>query len=210
MLGSTTSSSSNGSRSTNSSAAAWTGFIHGRVMFAGDTAHQVLAVRRRGAIPASKTPRTWRGRSTACCVGSPQNLLESYHIERSAAADENIRRSTARRISWRRIHQEARLRKAVLSLARKPNSASAWSMQDVSRCRRSTVAAVNRRSRCMAPGGPRPGASMPGCTDYGTLRRSGVSDRRFQQAENGFALLEFGNGAAAETPGRRRNPHRRR
>ncbi|MGM3213973.1 FAD-dependent monooxygenase, partial [Klebsiella pneumoniae] len=50
---------------------------------------------------------------------SPQTLLDSYHIERSAAADENIRESTrSTDFMAPNSHQEARLRKAVLSLAK--------------------------------------------------------------------------------------------
>ena len=50
---------------------------------------------------------------------SPETLLESYHIERSAAADENIRESTRSTDFMAPVsHQEARLRKAVLSLAK--------------------------------------------------------------------------------------------
>ena len=50
---------------------------------------------------------------------SPESLLESYHIERSAAADENIRESTrSTDFMAPATRQEARLRKAVLALAR--------------------------------------------------------------------------------------------
>ena len=50
---------------------------------------------RAAPIPGWRTPKIWRGSSIACCAGtSPEALLESYHIERSAAADENIREST--------------------------------------------------------------------------------------------------------------------
>ena len=67
-------------------------FIHGRVIFAGDAAHQVSPFGARGANSgledaenlAWKLDRVLRGTS-------PRDLLESYHIERSAAADENIR-----------------------------------------------------------------------------------------------------------------------
>ena len=67
-------------------------FIHGRVIFAGDAAHQVSPFGARGANSgledaenlAWKLDRVLRGTS-------PEALLESYHTERSAAADENIR-----------------------------------------------------------------------------------------------------------------------
>src|SRR6201986_1411357 len=70
-------------------------FIHGRVIFAGDAAHQVSPFGARGANSGLedaenlgwKIDRAWRRLS-------PEGLLESYHIERSLAADENIREST--------------------------------------------------------------------------------------------------------------------
>src|SRR5207342_2397513 len=50
---------------------------------------------------------------------SPETLLESYYVERSLAADENIRESTrSTDFMAPNSHQEARLRKAVLSLAK--------------------------------------------------------------------------------------------
>ena len=95
-------------------------FVHGRVIFAGDAAHQVSPFGARGANSgledaenlAWKLDRVLRGTS-------PEALLESYHIERSAAADENIRESTrSTDFMAPNSHQEARLRKAVLSLAK--------------------------------------------------------------------------------------------
>ncbi len=95
-------------------------FIHGRVIFAGDSAHQVSPFGARGANSGLedaenlswKLDRVLRGKS-------PANLLESYHVERSMAADENIRESTrSTDFMAPNSHQEARLRKAVLSLAK--------------------------------------------------------------------------------------------
>jgi 3-(3-hydroxy-phenyl)propionate hydroxylase len=94
-------------------------FIRGRVIFAGDSAHQVSPFGARGANSgledaenlAWKLDRVLRGTS-------PISLLESYHIERSAAADENIRESTRSTDFMAPVtRQEARLRQAVLSLA---------------------------------------------------------------------------------------------
>src|SRR3954452_23506331 len=94
-------------------------FIHDRVIFAGDAAHQVSPFGARGANSgledaenlAWKLDRVLRQKS-------PESLIESYHVERSAAADENIRESTrATDFMAPNSHQEARLRKVVLSLA---------------------------------------------------------------------------------------------
>ena len=159
----TTSSNSNGSRSTNSSAGGWTGFVHGRVIFAGDAAHQVSPFGARGANSgledaeniAWKLDRVLRGTS-------PEALLESYHTERSAAADENIRESTrSTDFMAPDSHQEARLRKAVLSLAKETEfgkrmvNGGRLSVPSIYDTPLSTADGDAWR------GGPRPGASMP-------------------------------------------------
>src|ERR1700721_3148176 len=95
-------------------------FLHGRVMFAGDAAHQVSPFGARGANSgledaenlAWKLDRVLRQRS-------PQTLLDSYHVERRAASAGNIRESTrSTDFMAPATPQEARLRKAVLSLAK--------------------------------------------------------------------------------------------
>src|ERR1700744_6489178 len=95
-------------------------FLHGRVMFAGDAAHQVSPFGARGANSgledaenlAWKLDRVLRGTS-------PESLLDSYHIERSLAADENIRESTrSTDFMAPSTRQAARLRQAVLALAK--------------------------------------------------------------------------------------------
>ncbi|MXZ37484.1 MAG: FAD-dependent oxidoreductase [Holophagales bacterium] len=70
-------------------------FRHGRVLFAGDAAHQVSPFGARGANSGLqdvdnlvwKLERVLRG-------GSPDSLLDSYDAERVPAADENILNST--------------------------------------------------------------------------------------------------------------------
>ena len=70
-------------------------FVHGRVIFAGDAAHQVSPFGARGANSGFqdtdnlcwKLARVLRGQS-------PASLLDSYDRERVEAADENILNST--------------------------------------------------------------------------------------------------------------------
>src|SRR5712672_4324406 len=95
-------------------------FIHGRVIFAGDAAHQVSPFGARGANSGLEDAENlaWK-LDRVLRKTSPEALLESYHIERSGAADENIRESTrSTDFMAPNSHQEARLRKAVLSLAK--------------------------------------------------------------------------------------------
>ena len=71
-------------------------FVHGRIIFAGDAAHQVAPFGARGANSgiqdaeniAWKLARVFSGRADP-------DLIETYDIERSAAADENILRSSS-------------------------------------------------------------------------------------------------------------------
>ncbi|MEH2565108.1 FAD-dependent oxidoreductase [Bradyrhizobium sp. AZCC 2289] len=177
-------------------------FIHGRVIFAGDAAHQVSPFGARGANSgledaeniAWKLDRVLRGRS-------PEALLQSYHAERSAAADENIRESTrSTDFMAPASHQEARLRKAVLSLAKETE----FGKRMVNGGRLSVPSVydspLSTADHDIWRGGPRPGASM---LDAPIAERSGDSTfltEAFIKQGTRFTLLEFGNGAAADTP----------
>jgi 3-(3-hydroxy-phenyl)propionate hydroxylase len=138
-------------------------FIHGRVIFAGDAAHQVSPFGARGANSGLEDAEnlTWKLDRVLRKV-SPESLLESYHVERSLAADENIRESTrSTDFMAPNSHQEARLRKAVLSLAKETEfgkrmvNAGRLSVPSIYESRLSTPDSDVWR------GGPRPGTSMP-------------------------------------------------
>src|SRR5213080_1478139 len=177
-------------------------FLHGRAIFAGDAAHQVSPFGARGANSgledaenlAWKLDRVLRGTS-------PDALLESYHIERSAAADENIRESTrSTDFMAPNSHQEARLRKAVLSLAKETE----FGKRMVNAGRLSVPSIYDSplsSADCDAwRGGPRPGASM---LDAPIAARGGTSTYltdAFIKAGTQFTLLEFANGAAVDSP----------
>ncbi|SIO00597.1 3-(3-hydroxy-phenyl)propionate hydroxylase [Bradyrhizobium erythrophlei] len=177
-------------------------FIHGRVIFAGDAAHQVSPFGARGANSgledaeniAWKLDRVLRGLS-------PEALLQSYHTERSAAADENIRESTrSTDFMAPASHQEARLRKAVLSLAKETE----FGKRMVNGGRLSVPSVydspLSTADHDIWRGGPRPGASM---LDAPIAERSGASmflTEAFIEQGTRFTLLEFGNDAVADTP----------
>ena len=70
-------------------------FRHGRVMFAGDSAHQVSPFGARGANSGVQDAENlaWKLDMVVRDL-APDALLDSYSIERSYAADENILNST--------------------------------------------------------------------------------------------------------------------
>src|SRR5947208_5582199 len=177
-------------------------FIHGRVIFAGDAAHQVSPFGARGANSgledaenlAWKLDRVLRGTS-------PEVRLDTYHPERSAAADENIREPTrSTDFMAPNSHQEARLRKAVLSLAKETEfgkrmvNAGRLSTPSVYATPLSTADGDSWR------GGAQPGASMPDAPVAGARGEPKYLTDAFIGAGTRFTLLEFDNGAAADLP----------
>ncbi|MGY4304566.1 3-(3-hydroxy-phenyl)propionate hydroxylase [Bradyrhizobium sp. USDA 4369] len=177
-------------------------FIHGRVVFAGDSAHQVSPFGARGANSgledaenlAWKLDRVLRG-------ASPAALLETYHLERSAAADENIRESTrATDFMAPNSHQEARLRKVVLALARDTEfgkrmvNGGRLSVPSVYQTRLSTEDAEAWHS------GPCPGTSMPDAPLQTADGRHLHLTDAFNAQGRRFTLLSFANGEAIDVP----------
>jgi 3-(3-hydroxy-phenyl)propionate hydroxylase len=175
-------------------------FIHDRVIFAGDAAHQVSPFGARGANSgledaenlAWKLARVLRG-------SSPERLLESYQVERGAAADENIRESTrSTDFMAPATRQEARLRQAVLSLARDTE----FGKRMINGGRLSVPSVYDTQlstpDRDSWRGGPRPGASM---LDVPLAARDGGATfltEAFIEQGTQFTLLEFANGATLD------------
>jgi 3-(3-hydroxy-phenyl)propionate hydroxylase len=177
-------------------------FIHGRVIFAGDSAHQVSPFGARGANSGLEDAENLAWKLDRVLRGlSPEGLLDSYHIERSAAADENIRESTRSTDFMAPVtRQEARLRQAVLSLAKDTEfgkrmvNGGRLSVPSIYHTPLSTE--DGDAWRC----GPRPGASM---LDAPVLEQGGgstyLTDVFISQGTR-FALLAFGNGATVDVP----------
>jgi 3-(3-hydroxy-phenyl)propionate hydroxylase len=94
-------------------------FMHGRVLFAGDAAHQVSPFGARGANSGIQDADNLGWKLARVIKGeAPESLLASYDLERSTAADENIGHSTrSTDFIAPRTPQEARFRDAALSLA---------------------------------------------------------------------------------------------
>lgn len=177
-------------------------FIHGRVIFAGDSAHQVSPFGARGANSGLEDAENLSWKLDRVLRGtSPVSLLESYHVERSGAADENIRESTrSTDFMAPNSHQEARLRRAVLSLAKETE----FGKRMVNGGRLSVPCRYD--SPLSSPdtdawrSGPSPGCSM---LDAPVAARAGepayLTDA-FRKDGTDFTLLSFSNGTAIDTP----------
>jgi 3-(3-hydroxy-phenyl)propionate hydroxylase len=173
-------------------------FLHGRVIFAGDAAHQVSPFGARGANSGLEDAENlgWK-LDRVLRKTSPEALLESYHVERSQAADENIREST-RSTDFMAPNSpyEARLRKAVLSLAKETE----FGKRMVNGGRLS-VPSVYETSLSTADddewrGGPRPGASMLDAPIAPPASGLEYLTDAFKAFGRGFTILQFANGAA--------------
>jgi 3-(3-hydroxy-phenyl)propionate hydroxylase len=94
-------------------------FLHGRVVFAGDAAHQVSPFGARGANSGVQDAENLAWKLALVLKGEAgPGLLATYDLERGAAADENIMNSTrATDFIAPPSPGEARLRNAVLALA---------------------------------------------------------------------------------------------
>jgi 3-(3-hydroxy-phenyl)propionate hydroxylase len=95
-------------------------FVHDRVIFAGDSAHQVSPFGARGANSGIQDADNLGWKLSAVLKGeAPVSLIDSYESERIEAADENILNSTrATDFLSPRSVAERTLRDAALSLAR--------------------------------------------------------------------------------------------
>ncbi len=173
-------------------------FVHERVIFAGDSAHQVSPFGARGANSGLEDAENIAWKLSMILDGAaPMTLLDSYEIERSAAADENIRAST-RSTDFIAPHspQERRMRQAVLRLAKETKFAKRM----VNGGRLSTPSIyespLSTPDSDVWDGGPRPGAHM---IDAPLQTESGdpiyLTEVFIEQGEGGFVLLQ------AETSG---------
>jgi 3-(3-hydroxy-phenyl)propionate hydroxylase len=176
--------------------------LHERVIFAGDSAHQVSPFGARGANSGLEDGENLAWKLALVLRGdAPSSLLESYEIERGQAADDNIRHST-RSTDFIAPHsrQERRLRDAALALAKDVDFAKRM----VNAGRLSTPSVYD--SPLSTPdteswsAGPPPGAALrdaPLTTAEGEPKF--LTDA-FKDAGCGFVVLESANGTAAPLP----------
>ncbi|MGB3553379.1 MAG: FAD-dependent oxidoreductase [Jannaschia sp.] len=137
-------------------------FRHGRVLFAGDAAHQVSPFGARGANSGIQDAENlaWR-LATVVNGAAPETLIDGYDTERVAAADENILNSTrATDFLTPKTDMSRLFRDAVLNLARD----HAFARPLVNSGRLSVPAIYGLAGPDALPGGParsRPGAPCP-------------------------------------------------
>lgn len=177
-------------------------FVHDRVVFAGDSAHQVSPFGARGANSGIQDADNLSWKLAAILRGTaPASLMATYDSERSQAADENILHST-RSTDFIAPHTAAEkaLRDAVLGLA----GGLGFAKRMVNSGRLSLPTAY-RASPLSTPdtatdawaGGPAAGASIPDAPLAGVAGKSFLSET----LGDDFTLLLAGIDAPDCPPG---------
>ncbi|HWV51781.1 FAD-dependent oxidoreductase [Pseudorhodoplanes sp.] len=174
-------------------------FVHGRVIFVGDSAHQLSPFGARGANSGIQDADNLGWKLAAVLNGEAgSELLDSYDAERMQAADENIGHSTrSTDFIAPRSPAEHALRNAVLTLA--PRAAFARRMVNSGRLSVATVYETPLSTPDEAPfaGSARLGAPVP---DAPVTDRSGVAGSLLQHLTGGFQLLHVGALAPVDVP----------
>jgi 3-(3-hydroxy-phenyl)propionate hydroxylase len=174
-------------------------FRHGRVLFAGDSAHGVSPFGARGANSGVQDADNLAWKLAAVLKGeAPGALLDSYASEREYAADENIRHSTRATDFITPKSEVSRLfRDAVLELTKR--HAFARTLVNSGRL---SVPAVLRDSPLNTPDADVfAGAMVPGAAaaDAPIVRADGSSGWLLRECHVAqFTALLFGTGEAAE------------
>ena len=140
-------------------------YIHGRVIFAGDSAHQVSPFGARGANGGMQDADNLGWKLALVTSGkAPDSLIQTYQTERKAAALENIQASSRTAdFLTPRSYADALFRDATLALAK--THAFARPMVNSGRLSQpATYATSPLNGEDALPGGPsatRPGAPCP-------------------------------------------------
>jgi 3-(3-hydroxy-phenyl)propionate hydroxylase len=174
-------------------------FVHDRVIFVGDSAHQVSPFGARGANSGIQDAENLSWKLAAIVHGEADAaLLDSYDLERGQAADENIAHST-RSTDFIAPHSaaERRLRDAVLDLA--PRAEFARRMVNSGRLSTASVydSPLSTPDETPFSGSARLGAPVP---DAPMRTRDGRSGYLLERLSAGFELLTVKNGALPNVP----------
>jgi 3-(3-hydroxy-phenyl)propionate hydroxylase len=172
-------------------------FRHGRVIFAGDAAHQVSPFGARGANTGVQDIDNLAWKLALVQQGdAPEALIDSYHDERAFAADDNLLNSTRSTDFITPKSASSRLyRDAVLELAKTETFARPL----VNSGRLSTPTPYVQSPLNTPDDAPWQGRMVPGtpCADA-PVRMAGREDWLLHALGSGFVLLAFGDEARAE------------
>jgi len=174
-------------------------FVHGRVIFVGDSAHQVSPFGARGANSGVQDAENLAWKLAAVLRSEADTrLLDSYDLERVQAADENIGHST-RSTDFIAPHSpaERNLRNAVLALA--PRCEFARRMVNSGRLSVATVydTPLSTPDEDAFAGSARLGAPAP---DAQMQKRDGRPCHLVAQLSNEFELLYVRDGTTPSAP----------
>lgn len=171
-------------------------FRHGRVLFAGDSAHQVSPFGARGANSGVQDSDNLAWKLHLVLAGQAgEALIDSYHEERSVAADDNLRASTrSTDFITPKSRASLRLRNAVLDLAR----SEAFARPLVNSGRLSTPTPYLDSPLNTPDSAPFAGRMVPGCNAADApVLIDGQPDWLLGQLGGGFTLLVFGDAPTA-------------
>ncbi|UFN47236.1 FAD-dependent oxidoreductase [Roseomonas sp. OT10] len=171
-------------------------FRHGRVLFAGDSAHGVSPFGARGANSGVQDAENLAWKLALVLRGeAPESLLDSYDAERVAAADENILNSTRSTDFITPKNEASRsFRDATLSLAR--DCAFARRLVNSGRLSLPSTYAASPLSTPDAE--PFAGPMCPGAPAADApVRQAGRAGWFLDAVGGDFTLVGFGDGGAA-------------
>ena len=175
-------------------------FVHDRVIFAGDAAHQVSPFGARGANSGVQDADNLGWKLAAVLGGHADDaLIETYDHERSEASNENILNSTrATDFIAPRSEAERLFRNAALALAR--SAPFARNFVNSGRLSQPTAYAETRLSTPDADvwaGGPEPGAPIP---DVPLVAPDGRDVFLGEILKPGFVLIWSGTAVPPDLP----------
>ncbi|MEP2783291.1 MAG: FAD-dependent oxidoreductase [Pseudoruegeria sp.] len=166
-------------------------FRYGRVLFAGDSAHQVSPFGARGANTGVQDVDNLGWKLAAVVRGeAPVALIDTYHSERAFAADDNLLNSTrSTDFITPKNAASMRYRNAVLNLSKTQEFARPLvNSGRLSTPTPYTESTLNTPDTDIWKGSMRPGT----CVADAPIRVDGKSDWLLNQFGEGFALLVFG------------------
>ena len=170
-------------------------FRHGRVLFAGDAAHQVSPFGARGANTGVQDVDNLAWKLGLVLDGAaPEALVDSYHDERAFAADDNLLNSTrSTDFITPKSRASLRLRNAVLELA----ASEPFARPLINSGRLSTPTPYRDSPLNTEDESPFAGKLLPGTNAADApVQVNGRDAWLLGQLGDGFTLLSFGPAAA--------------